>query len=134
MRIVPEHYANALSDLWAQGPALIGLMFLFTPGFVTYRGGLLVGMMFPAYIAIGVLTTEAKRTMQWWSTYFVILACMEYLVDGVGTAFSWLPLFYHVKLLLIFWLQFPYFRGAQTLFNAFMCIFVPLNQRKEKKD
>lgn len=127
-RLVPDLYVNAIRDVWAQGPAMIGFIFIFTPGFITARGCLLVGMAFPAYISIGVLTTAEKRNMPWWTTYFLVLACVEYLVEAIGAAFSWVPLFYHMKLISIFWLQFPYFRGAQRLFDLFMMIFTKPKQ------
>ena len=119
LNVIPEKYLNMMSDCWKQGPALLGIMFLFTPGFITFRAGLVIGMLLPAYNASNSISTQDKRNLDWWLTYFSVLAILEYLVTGLLAAFSWLPLFYHVKLLALLWLQFPYFRGAQRLFELF---------------
>ena len=137
LRIVPEVYITAITDLWSQGPVLLGVFFLFTPGFVTYRGGLLVGLAFPAYRAIGALIARDQRNVEWWLTYFVVLAGCTYLTMGFSSIFAWLPLFYHAQLVGLFWLQFPYFRGANVVWNLFMAIFVKTQTRNktlEKKN
>lgn len=128
LRIFPESRVHFLKDMWAQGPAVFGLMFLFAPGFLTYRGCLLIGMALPAYISIGLVESRETRNMEWWLVYFVVLSVVEYLVNGIGAAFSWLPFFYHAKLILILWLQFPYFRGAQKIFNV--CASIRKQKRK----
>jgi hypothetical protein len=123
--VMRQQHVHLLKDLWSQGPALGGLMFIFTPGFVTARGALLVGFGFPAYVSMGALADKRTRTYEWWLQYFVVAVVVDYVVTAVGDSIAWLPLFYHAKLLLMMWLQFPYFRGAKTIFdNAHTSIFV----------
>ena len=38
------------------------------------------------------------------------------LVNLVEPWASWIPFFYHAKLIFVIWLQLPLFRGAQTIF------------------
>ncbi|DAZ98812.1 TPA: hypothetical protein N0F65_000968 [Lagenidium giganteum] len=133
-RVMPEHYVHFVSDLWAQGPALSGLMFIFTPGFVTARGCLLVAFGFPAYITMGTLAQQRTRSYEWWLLYFTVAVSVEYVITAIGAAFSWLPLFYHAKLLLMLWLQFPYFRGAQKMFESFFSSFFVLPEGMAKRD
>ncbi|GAB9471083.1 Transmembrane protein [Globisporangium polare] len=131
-RVLPEHRVHLMKDLWSQGPALGGLMFIFTPGFVTARGCWLAGFGFPAYVTMGALAEKTTRRYEWWLSYFCVAVAVDYLVTALGHELAWLPLFYHAKLLLLMWLQFPYFRGAQRIFDAsFASIFVIPDELKE---
>lgn len=124
-RVVPEQHVHFFKDLWSQGPALVGLLFVFTPGFVTARGCDLVGFGFPAYVTMGALADKTTRRYEWWLCYFCVAVSVDYIVTAAATEVAWLPLFYHAKLLLMMWLQFPYFRGAQRIFDAsFASVFV----------
>ncbi|KAG6970322.1 hypothetical protein JG688_00004909 [Phytophthora aleatoria] len=120
LRVVPERHVNLAKDLWSQGPALFGLFFMFTPGFVASRGCSLMGFGFPAYVTIGVLGEKRTRRYEWWIAYFSVAVTVDYLITAIGREIGWLPLFYHVKLLVMMWLQFPYFQGAERIFNATM--------------
>jgi len=125
LRVVPERHVHLAKDLWAQGPALFGLVFLFTPGFVASRGCSLMGFGFPAYVAIGVLGEKRTRRYEWWLAYFVVAVAVDYLAAALSREVGWLPLFYHAKLLVMMWLQFPYFQGAERIFNAcFSSVFI----------
>lgn len=129
-RVLPEQHVHLMKDMWSQGPALAGLLFIFTPGFVTARGCMLVGFGFPAYVTMGALAEKTARRYEWWLSYFCVAVALDYVVSAAGSELSWLPLFYHAKLLLMMWLQFPYFRGAQKLFDtSFSSVFVVPEER-----
>ncbi|KAG7398602.1 hypothetical protein PHYBOEH_010757 [Phytophthora boehmeriae] len=131
LHVVPERHVYFAKDLWSQGPALFGLMFLFTPGFVAYRGCSLLGFGFPAYVTIGVLSEKRTRRYEWWLAYFSVAVTVDYFITAIGGEIGWLPLFYHGKLLVMIWLQFPYFQGAERIFNAcFSSVFI-VPERKE---
>ncbi|OWZ12315.1 Transmembrane protein [Phytophthora megakarya] len=124
-RVLPERHVHLAKDLWSQGPALFGLIFVFTPGFVASRGCSLMGFGFPAYVTIGVLGEKRTRRYEWWLAYFSVAVTVDYLLTAIGREIAWLPLFYHVKLLVMMWLQFPYFQGAERIFNAcFSSVFI----------
>ncbi|KAG6578265.1 Transmembrane protein [Phytophthora cinnamomi] len=124
-RVVPERHVHLAKDLWSQGPALFGLIFMFTPGFVASRGCSLMGFGFPAYVTIGVLGEKRTRRYEWWLAYFSVAVTVDYLITAIGREIGWLPLFYHAKLLVMMWLQFPYFQGAERIFNAcFSSVFI----------
>ncbi|GLE11453.1 hypothetical protein PINS_up023885 [Pythium insidiosum] len=128
--VIRPTYMHLLRDLWSQGPALGGLMFIFTPGFVTARGALLVGFGFPAYVTMGALADKRTRNYEWWLLYFAVAVAVDHLITSLGSSLSWLPLFFHVKLLGMMWLQFPYFRGAQRIFDStFENMFVAARPR-----
>ncbi|KUF95893.1 pectin lyase F [Phytophthora nicotianae] len=125
LRVVPERHVYLAKDLWSQGPALFGLIFMFTPGFVASRGCSLMGFGFPAYVTIGVLGEKRTRRYEWWIAYFSVAVTVDYLITAIGREIGWLPLFYHAKLLVMMWLQFPYFQGAERIFNAcFSSVFI----------
>ncbi|KAG7382200.1 hypothetical protein PHYPSEUDO_005128 [Phytophthora pseudosyringae] len=132
LRVVPERHVHLAKDLWSQGPALFGLLFMFTPGFVASRGCSLMGFGFPAYVTIGVLGEKRTRRYEWWLAYFSVAVTVDYLITAVGREIAWLPLFYHAKLLVMMWLQFPYFQGAERIFNAcFSSVFI-VPERKDE--
>lgn len=132
--VVKQNHIHFLKDMWAQGPALGGLMFVFTPGFVTARGCWLIGFGFPAYVTMGALAEKRARRYEWWLSYFCVAVTANYCITAIGESFSWVPFFYHGKLLLLLWLQFPYFRGAQRVFDVcFSSLFVTPD-RMAKKD
>ncbi|RLN62542.1 hypothetical protein BBJ29_002095 [Phytophthora kernoviae] len=125
LRVVPERHVYLAKDLWSQGPVLFGLMFLFTPGFVASRGCSLLGFGFPAYVTIGVLGEKRTRRYEWWLAYFSVAVTVDYFITAIGGEIGWLPLFYHGKLLVMMWLQFPYFQGGERIFNAcFSSVFI----------
>ncbi|TDH66248.1 hypothetical protein CCR75_001830 [Bremia lactucae] len=133
-RVVPEQYVYLAKDLWSQGPALFGLVFMFTPGFVASRGCSFMGFGFPAYVTIGVLAEKRTRRYEWWLAYFSVAVTVDYLLTAIGREIGWLPLFYHMKLLIMMWLQFPYFQGAERIFNAcFKSVFIDQNAKTNEK-
>nr|CCA22702.1 transmembrane protein putative [Albugo laibachii Nc14] len=120
LSIISERHISILQDVWSQGPALCGLIFLFTPGFITSRGCYIIGFGFPAHSVIVTLHRRCQtKRYEWWLCYYIVLAGVEYTYYAVEQAFSWVPLFFHVKLLTLLWLQFPYFQGAQRLLDRF---------------
>ncbi|CEG44740.1 uncharacterized protein PHALS_01080 [Plasmopara halstedii] len=113
-RVVPERHVHLAKDLWSQGPALFGLIFIFTPGFIASRGCYLLGFGFPAYVTIGVLGEKRTRRYEWWLAYFSVAVTVDYVITAIEREIGWLPLYYHVKLLVMMWLQFPYSQEGQT--------------------
>jgi hypothetical protein len=81
---------------------------------------------------MGALAEKTVRRYEWWLCYFCVAVAVDYLVTAIGAAFSWVPLFYHAKLLLLMWLQFPYFRGAQRIFDAsFSSVFIHPDRKED---
>ena len=108
-------------QLIEQGPALVGLVFLFTPGFITRYGALVVGSILP--IRFTLAATGQAPNLCWWLVYFTMYAIFGYIWDQLMVSIGWLPLFHHVGLVVMLWLQFPYFRGAQVCFDVLFQLF-----------
>lgn len=53
-----------------------------------------------------------------WLKYWVVLAVLTYVGYEFEALFAWLPLGHHLHLLVLIWLQLPYFRGAPRVFDA----------------
>ncbi|OQS07979.1 transmembrane protein [Thraustotheca clavata] len=122
---ISERSAHILRDLRAQGPALAGLIFLGTPGFLTMRGCDCVALAFPAFVVMSTMTLGHRRTHEWWVCYFTVVSIVESIFSSLEVVLWWVPLFYHLKLFVMLYLQFPYFRGAQTIFDGvFHSVFI----------
>ena len=65
--------------------------------------------------------------------YWIVFIIFSLSHDFISVGFSWLPLWYHARLLFIVWLQLPYFRGAERLFQAvlFRCKAINREARRE---
>ena len=65
--------------------------------------------------------------------YWIVFIIFSLFHDFISVGFSWLPLWYHLRLLIIVWLQLPYFRGAEWLFQTvlFRCKAISRDARRE---
>jgi hypothetical protein len=106
----------------------LGLAFFFTPGFMTYYGCLLVGYIYPVFVSLRLLASVSavppeailNRLIYW------IVAVQFNTVHGiVSRILDILPLWYHVKLVGLLWLQLPYFDGAKRVFALFTNVVAP---------
>ena len=104
---------------------LLSLLFLFTPGFLTYYGCLVVGYLYPIYAAMYSLRIKQTNMCVWWLTYMIVFNMVFLALDTIEPLFSWIPLWpeNHLRLLLFIWLQLPYFRGAQVLYSKVLTVF-----------
>merc|ERR1711988_1471912 len=139
---VPAKYRGNVLDILLHGGTIVfGIIFFFTPSFLTGLGCLLVGIVFPYYASMSVLGQEALISskavsdqaeeleayhklklelcdkMLWWIQYWIVYFTFSFLFDAMTTAFNLdaIPLWYHGKLATIMWLQLPMTRGAEAL-------------------
>ena len=109
---------------------LISLLFLFTPGFITYYGCLMVGYLYPIYASMYSVSIEQKNMCLWWLTYMIVFNIVFLILDMVEPMLGWIPIWpeNHLRLLLFIWLQLPYFRGAQVIYSNFIMLFELKNE------
>ena len=121
--VVSGRTATALADVCADGWVLGGLVFLGTPGFLTRLGCVGVGLGWPAACS-ALLVGQAGplalgrqlRWLKYWAVYSLLLHGGHEL-DRTGLSrVVFFP--HHAHLLLLVWLQLPYFHGASTLHDA----------------
>lgn len=117
-----ERVADLTSAVAESGLALTGVVFLITPRVATYLGTLLIGLLVPVYLTTSALeggaTSSAAR--QNWLAYWAVIAVVEVGFLACADLFGWLPLWYHVKMVGILWMQLPYYRGAGVILEAIM--------------
>ena len=65
---------------------------------------------------VASVTNDIPRAQKWWLMYWVVFVCFSLTHDFISVGFGWLPLWFHVRLVCIVWLQLPYFRGAEFIF------------------
>ena len=65
---------------------------------------------------VASVTNDIPRAQKWWLMYWVVFVGFSLTHDFISVGFGWLPLWFHVRLVCIVWLQLPYFRGAEFIF------------------
>lgn len=106
--------ANQVSSTLAEsGVALFGFVFLITPQIVTFFGTVFVGWLAPAYL--NLVPTNADGQRQKWLSYFAVYAVADATFEMLRGPLFWFPLLYHLKMVLILWLQLPFYQGATLI-------------------
>eukprot|EP00177_Eucheuma_denticulatum_P000171 GFKZ01000303.1.p1 GENE.GFKZ01000303.1~~GFKZ01000303.1.p1 ORF type:complete len:562 (-),score=41.13 GFKZ01000303.1:1076-2761(-) len=117
-----ERASDAMSTVAESGLALLGIVFLITPRVGTFIGTLLIGLLAPCYLSTSALETRGAEGLvrhnwlSYWSVFSLMDAGFAACVDTLG----WLPLWYHVKMVVILWLQLPYYRGSVVVLDYVM--------------
>lgn len=76
-----------------------------------------VGYAYPAYATFKVLRDNDKSKHAEWLMYWAVMSCFT-AFEIFGDKFvSWLPFYYEAKIVFIFWLVLPRFKGAVTLYR-----------------
>ena len=73
---------------------LISLLFLFTPGFITYYGCLMVGYLYPIYASMYSVSIEQENMCLWWLTYMIVFNIVFLTLDIVEPFFGCRYFFY----------------------------------------
>eukprot|EP00873_Tetraselmis_striata_P038052 jgi/Tetstr1/458316/TSEL_000355.t1 len=120
LRLLSERTARLLSENLVDGAALAaGLAFLFTPSFICRLGALYVGYAVPVNASLRALSVEGSpEGRAFWLRYWVVAVTYTLLYgEVVVKLLGWVPLLPldHLHLLVLVWLQLPYFRGVDVL-------------------
>ena len=119
--------------------------FLISPSFVTKIGVLIVGLAFPAHASATVVLRVAHvpptalassppliAPIVRWLQYWVVYAVFALVHGPIALVFGfWFPLFDQIHLLLLLWLQLPFFRGATGIF--YVCLVVGRVMRRMQR-
>jgi hypothetical protein len=117
-----ERLAEVVSGSWIP---LLALMFLFTPGFLTQIGTLLLGAGYPMYVSTHIVcqgrTRQALIQSFSWLSYWVVFVLFHHTHEFLSyVGCDILPLWYHGRLLATFWLILPYFRGYRVIYTRYL--------------
>lgn len=126
MRIVEEERASKLMSVVEEsGLALLGVLFLITPRWTTFLGTLAIGLIVPCYLTMVVLEGRARDDMiaiarHNWLSYWGVFSLVDAGFSAGADVLGWMPLWYHTKMVIILWLQLPYYRGSVIILDWFM--------------
>lgn len=117
-----ERASDVTSTVTESGLALVGVVFLITPRMATFLGTLLIGLLVPCYLSTAALETRGSQGMvrHNWLSYWSVFSMMDATFAACSEMFGWLPLWYHVKMVIILWLQLPYYRGSVVVLDYVM--------------
>lgn len=124
--VLSEERASTLSMTVAEsGLALLGVVFFLTPRMATYVGTLLIGLVVPAYLSTAALETGTagpllEMSRHNWLGYWAVYSLVDAAFAATTEMLSWLPLWYHLKMAIILWLQLPYYRGSVIILDLCM--------------
>ena len=117
---LPANYERFIRATLNAGLVLLfSLIFFFTPGFITSYGCLLIGIVYPALVSYNVSVQRNLSDGRLWLTYWIVYTVFTLLLNLLSPLTNWIPLFNHVKLIAILWLQLPFFLGADKIFSRF---------------
>mmetsp|Transcript_31501 Transcript_31501/g.86147 ORF Transcript_31501/g.86147 Transcript_31501/m.86147 type:complete len:176 (-) Transcript_31501:366-893(-) len=88
-----------------------------------------LALLYPTYCSLKALRTPKKEDDVQWLTYWVVYAIfrtVEFAPDLVLSA--WCPLYYELKLGLLFWLISPYFEGASVIYIKYLDPWLEKNE------
>jgi len=92
----------------------------------------LVGFLYPAYASFKALEDGTEEDHRQWLTYWVVFSFFTLVESLVDYILYWIPLFYVVKVLFLFWLFSDRYKGATVLYQ--MCVRPVLEQHKTSID
>lgn len=117
-----ERAPDMTSTVTESGLALVGVVFLITPRVATFLGTLLIGLLVPCYLSTAALETRGGEGMvrHNWLSYWSVFSVTDATYAACAEMFGWLPLWYHVKMVIILWLQLPYYRGSVVVLDYVM--------------
>lgn len=120
--ISEERAAELGNTITESGLALLGIVFLITPRLATFFGTLLIGLLVPCYLSTSALETGGAEglTRHNWLSYWAVFSVMDAGYAVCADMFGWVPLWYHLKMVLILWLQLPYYRGSVVILEYIM--------------
>eukprot|EP01006_Ploeotia_vitrea_P044366 TRINITY_DN66826_c11_g6_i1.p1 TRINITY_DN66826_c11_g6~~TRINITY_DN66826_c11_g6_i1.p1 ORF type:complete len:640 (-),score=-7.17 TRINITY_DN66826_c11_g6_i1:549-2468(-) len=130
---------------------LLTCCFLFGPYPLPAIGCTITGLALPIYTTVklcsgkpttasqlqqgggGILTSASSQQLLYWVTYVPLMLWLEAYVDPV---FGWVPLYYHVKLCVLIWLQMPSedYNGALWFFKHGLAALFSFGSSAPKKD
>merc|ERR1711865_1182005 len=79
-----------------------------------------VGFVYPAYASFKSLETQSTNDDRVWLTYWVVYSCFSLIEGFLEYVLFWVPFYYPIKLLFLFYLFLPQTKGAQQIYESFL--------------
>jgi len=78
----------------------------------------LVAWAYPAYASFKVLESPGLKDATQWLTYWTLFGFIKVLEFFLDTLLYWIPLWFVIKTVFLFWLILPQYRGAEVIHNT----------------
>lgn len=115
--LASERQSQLIHDL-SGSMAGIGLLFLFTPSFITVYGILLVNAVIPIFSSLRAISYRPDpMRMHSWLVFWCARALLYLAFSFASLFLHWMPLWTHLELVLCIWLLVG---GAPRLFELFV--------------
>ncbi|KAJ7553551.1 hypothetical protein O6H91_06G103200 [Diphasiastrum complanatum] len=101
----------------------VGLRLLLSPtssNIVLRSACVIVGVGFPVYSTFKAIETKELQAQEQWLVYWAVYGCFCVAENFSDKLLSWIPFYYHVKLVFLIWLQLPNNYGARQLFSQYL--------------
>ncbi|KAL3863067.1 hypothetical protein ACJMK2_004845 [Sinanodonta woodiana] len=81
---------------------------------------LVFGTLYPAYASYKAIRTRNIKEYVKWMMYWIVFALFCSVETFSDVLLSWLPFYYEVKIVFVFWLLSPVTRGSSFLYKKFV--------------
>lgn len=103
---------------------VLGCLSIIVPRLLMFVATLLGGLLLPCVWSTHALesgeTYEIGLQRHNWLAYWGVFSLVDAVYAISSESFEWLPLWYHIKMAIILWLQVPDSRGAVKVLDRFM--------------
>ncbi|CAK8698677.1 unnamed protein product [Clavelina lepadiformis] len=90
------------------------------------------GLLYPAYSSYKAVKGANARQYVRWIMYWVVFALFTAVETFTDVFLSWMPFYYELKIIIVFWLVLPYTKGSSYLYRKF--IHPNLSKREQEID
>ncbi|KAH9313946.1 hypothetical protein KI387_022573, partial [Taxus chinensis] len=87
-----------------------------------------VGICFPVYSTFKAIESKNKEDQDQWLIYWAVYGSFSIVEVFSDKLISWFPLYYHVKLAFLIWLQLPPSCGSRQLYVRYLRPFLLKHQ------
>lgn len=89
-----------------------------------------VGIVLPVYSTFKAIETGNRNEQHKWLLYWAAYGSFSIVEAFTDKFLYWFPLYYHVKLAFLVWLQLPSAEGAKQLYTNHLCPFLMRHQAR----
>jgi len=98
-------------------------LFMISFSFVFFGLGMnricdIVGSSYPIFMSFKVMEKPDDEKLKYWLVYWVVYGLFQTVESFSDSIFSWIPLYYPVKLLFLVWCFLPQYKGAATIYKS----------------
>lgn len=81
---------------------------------------LVFGLLYPAYASYKAVKTKNIKEYVKWMMYWIVFALFTAVETFSDVLISWLPFYYEIKMIFVFWMLSPVTQGSSFLYKKFV--------------